>query len=161
MKTQSHPIHLEEYNPEWQKWFLEEKHKLAANMKDLIIDIEHFGSTSIPGSQAKPIIDIVVGLKDEKNMKKIMDIMLTLGYEHQTIIHIPIPEREVFKRYMDINTGYQTHVVIHNKNFWKKHLLFRDYMRQHPEDVKMYNKLKKKLAHQFRHNRREYGLGKT
>jgi GrpB-like predicted nucleotidyltransferase (UPF0157 family) len=55
-------VKLEPYNDKWSKLFDEERELLSSRLKELIIAIEHVGSTSIEGLFAKPIIDIAIGV---------------------------------------------------------------------------------------------------
>lgn len=56
-------IHIEEYNPEWARQYIYEKEQLCNALGDTVLGIEHIGSTSIPRIWAKPIVDIMIGVK--------------------------------------------------------------------------------------------------
>ena len=69
-------VKLEEYNPKWKDNFNEEKENLSKIFGDVALSIEHIGSTSIPGLSAKPIIDILVIIKDFKDFEKVKEDFL-------------------------------------------------------------------------------------
>lgn len=56
-------IHIEEYNPEWVRQYKYEKEIICSALGDAVLGIEQIGSTSIPGIWAKPIVDIMIGVK--------------------------------------------------------------------------------------------------
>jgi GrpB-like predicted nucleotidyltransferase (UPF0157 family) len=57
-------ITLEPHQKTWKTNFIQDKEKLSAILSDIVISIEHIGSTAIPGIKAKPVIDIMIGVKD-------------------------------------------------------------------------------------------------
>ena len=69
------------YDKSWPEEFEKEKKILKNILKDFDVEIEHVGSTSIPGLSAKPIIDIAIGAKDEKTLFKLESVMAEAGYD--------------------------------------------------------------------------------
>jgi GrpB-like predicted nucleotidyltransferase (UPF0157 family) len=85
-----------DYNEEWTMHFNKIKNVLEENLSP-IVKIEHIGSTAIKGMCAKPIIDIVIVVKDDDNFIQIKnELELKFGYYH--VGNWGIPEREVFKK---------------------------------------------------------------
>ena len=76
-------IEIVPYNPDWLNLFVKEKETLINKLpKHLIIRIEHFGSTAIPGIAAKPIIDILVEVYSlDETKKHIVPILKKEGYD--------------------------------------------------------------------------------
>ncbi|HHW31262.1 MAG TPA: GrpB family protein [Clostridiaceae bacterium] len=66
-------IHIEEYNPEWARLYIVEKEQLCSALGSMILGIEHIGSTSVPGIWAKPIIDIMIGVRSLPLEKYLID----------------------------------------------------------------------------------------
>ncbi|MCJ8282326.1 MAG: GrpB family protein, partial [Rivularia sp. ALOHA_DT_140] len=88
-------IEIVEYNPNWKNMFDSEAESIyKAVEKDLIAEIQHIGSTAVPGLAAKPIIDIMVGLNSLTDGKKIIKPLEELGYVYWT--DTPNPERLFF-----------------------------------------------------------------
>lgn len=75
-------IYIEEYNPEWAGQYEYEKEQLCNALGDAVLGIEHIGSTSIPGIWAKPIVDIMIGVKSLPLEKSQICKVIELGYEY-------------------------------------------------------------------------------
>ena len=76
---QKNSVAVYPYDEEWPIEFEKEKKILEGILKNFDVEIEHVGSTSIPGLSAKPIIDIAIGVKDEKTLFEIEPIMAEAG----------------------------------------------------------------------------------
>ncbi len=155
-------IVLEPYNPQWLFLYNKEKLLLLNVIRKLNPIIEHIGSTAISGIYAKPIIDIMIGLSELiKDEKYLINQITSLNYEYIKAYEEKMPYRRFFQKnnVHGIRT-YHIHVVEYNSEFWRRHLLFRDYLKSHPEIAKKYEKLKLKLASQFT-NHNEYAMAKT
>ena len=63
-KTDKRRVEVVSYNPNWKETYKEESEKIKNILNDIIIDIHHIGSTAIPGIKAKPVIDMLVEVKD-------------------------------------------------------------------------------------------------
>lgn len=148
-----------EYNPDWIKAYDEEKVKIEETLQEHILSIEHIGSTSVPGLGAKPIIDMMVGVRnlDEVGQKQI-DRLMAVGYEY---VHKPeYPERKFFRKGKWRAGTHHLHVYEMNGLSWRNNLLFRDYLRQHAEMAEQYYRLKKELEVTYKHDRPAYTAGK-
>ncbi len=101
------------------------------------------GSTSVPGLIAKPVIDICIGLQEPPPPGEAIIVALAdLGYEHRG--EHGIPGRHFFRK--GAPRSHHLHVVLHGNDFWVRHLLFRDYLRAHPDEAEAYADLKRLLA---------------
>jgi GrpB-like predicted nucleotidyltransferase (UPF0157 family) len=145
------------YNPKWASMFAEEAEKLTLIFGNEILDIHHIGSTSVPGLNAKPIIDIMPVVKDINIIDKYNEMMQDIGYE--PLGENGIPGRRYFQKGGD-NRSHHVHIYHINSNEIIRHLVFRDYLQRHPDVMKRYGKLKEKLAHQFPHDIESYINGK-
>jgi GrpB-like predicted nucleotidyltransferase (UPF0157 family) len=145
------------YQLEWKKLFTEEKQRLEAAIGNNILEIEHIGSTSIPGMTAKPIIDIAIAIHNFEEAKVCIDPLENLGYEYKG--EFGIPRRLYFVK----GTPRRFHLHMNEiiSDHWKNHISFRDYLIKHPDKAKQYADLKIKLAQQFKANREAYTEGKT
>lgn len=140
-------IEIVPYNPEWPGDFLKIKELFYGTFGNKIAAMEHIGSTSVPGLGAKPIIDVLLGVNKLSDAEDIISDMEHLGYEYVFKYEDIMPERRYFVKYLDDRTSIQhIHSVEINSDFWVRHLLFRDYLREHPAVRDEYFELKKKLA---------------
>lgn len=154
------------YDPQWPVLFLKEKeHLLSCLPGDLIGRIEHFGSTAVPGLAAKPIIDMMVEVRDlEETKKRIVPILESQGYEYfwrpTWAGNIPPFYAWFIKRDLEGNRTHHIHMVEPHFEHWDR-LLFRDYLIEHPDIAKEYSRLKIRLAAAHHHDRVAYTEGKT
>lgn len=154
-------ISIVPYDPAWPKQYEEEKWELQKALGSLIVQIEHIGSTAVPGLGAKPIIDITIALKNIADVNGCVLPLENSGYEH--LGENGIPGRHFFRKFSK-ETGIRTHhlhIVGTDSDFVKKHLLFRDYLHDHPETVQQYYQLKKELAAKHGKDRDSYTDAKT
>lgn len=126
-----------------------------------IARIEHFGSTSVPGLPAKPIVDLLVGINSLKQAKqKAIAPLESLGYSYWW--NNPDKQRMFFVKGLPPNSPrtHHIHMVEADSPLWER-LLFRDYLRQHSQEAKRYAALKYQLSRSFRYDREAYTQGKT
>jgi GrpB-like predicted nucleotidyltransferase (UPF0157 family) len=123
------PVEIVDYSPEWPILFENEKRLILNAIGHLIVRIEHVGSTAVVGLGAKPIIDITVAIKNLKDANKCIGPLESIGYEYVPEYEESIPERRYFhKGKPTIEQHYHLHMVELQSDFWKRHLLFRDYL---------------------------------
>lgn len=151
-------VKLLSYNPKWKKLYKKEEKLLRSAIGEYILDIQHVGSTSIPGAKAKPIIDIAVGVKSLKLGEKCIKPLEKLGYEYKH--DAGIKGRHFFAKGSEMYRTYYVHIEKINGKLWKHHILFRDYLRSHKKVVKKYNELKEKLAKKYKDDRDTYTVKK-
>ena len=144
-------VKLFSYKPEWEKLYKKEEKLLRNAIGKYAEDIQHVGSTSIPGVKAKPIIDIIIGVKQLKIGEKCIKPLEELGYEYKH--DAGIRGRHFFAKGSEKNRTHYVHTVKLNGRFWKNCILFRDYLRKHKRAVKEYNELKDKLAEKYKDDR--------
>jgi GrpB-like predicted nucleotidyltransferase (UPF0157 family) len=156
------PVIIVDYNPMWPTLYEEERAQILHAIGEYIGDIQHVGSTSVPGLGAKPIIDIMIGIHNLSLVEKCVQPFQNLGYEYRG--EFGIPNRHYFRKPPDTLSTHRTHhihMVETNHDGWRKTLLFRDYLRTHPEDAKQYEELKRTLADKFGSDREGYTDAKT
>jgi GrpB-like predicted nucleotidyltransferase (UPF0157 family) len=139
--------------------FEEERDRISGAIGRWLAAIEHVGSTSVPGLAAKPIIDIMPGLRSLADAPHIIGPMEALGYEYVPEFEAQLPERRYFRR--GIPRTHHVHVVEASSRFWRRHLAFRDWLRAHPGDAAAYAELKRKLATQYGADRAGYTDAKS
>ncbi|MBU4204957.1 GrpB family protein [Patescibacteria group bacterium] len=151
---QSKKVRLFSYNPAWKRLYKEEEKLLRFVIGKYVLDIQHVGSTSIPGAKAKPIIDIAIGVKNLKEGEKCIKPLKQLGYEYKH--NAGIKGRHFFVKGNEINRTHYVHIEKLDGRLWKNHIIFRDYLRKYKETVKEYNELKEKLAKKYKDDRDTY-----
>lgn len=151
-------VRILEYDPLWEQAFLEEKKALQAILRGNCLAIHHIGSTSIPGLAAKPIIDIMPVVRSLAEVDKAAGEFEIIGYEF--LGEFGIPGRRFMRKGGDERT-HNVHIFAErDKVNINRHLGFRDYLRQHSEERRAYESLKRKLALQFPYDVMAYNEGK-
>ncbi|MBC6973360.1 GrpB family protein [Bacillus sp. Xin] len=147
-------IIIESYNLNWHTEFLKEKEKFIALLEKDILEIEHIGSTSVEGLDAKPLIDMMIGVKDLKVVDHWIEPMQTIGYEY--VFHKHFPHRRFFRKGKWRAGTHHLHVYTYGGQEWKNNLLFRDFMRNHEWARMEYKQLKQELAMKYPFDRVAY-----
>ena len=151
-----------EYNPRWPLMFEEAAAQVADVLsKDLVIRIDHIGSTAVPGFAAKPIIDVLVSVHSLIQARQVaVPALEKLGYTYW--FDNPDPQRMFFVKGLPPNSPRTHHIhIVESDSILLERLLFRDYLREHPDEVLCYAQLKQYLAEQFPTDREAYTSGKT
>jgi GrpB-like predicted nucleotidyltransferase (UPF0157 family) len=147
------------HDRKWQSLFADESQQLSIAFGDNAISIHHIGSTSISTIYAKPIIDILVEVKDIEKVDDRNATIESLGYI--AMGEFGIAGRRFFRK--DNSEGIRTH-HIHTFTAGSaqviRHLAFRDYMRSHPEAAREYSHLKQQLAQKYPYDIESYMDGK-
>jgi GrpB-like predicted nucleotidyltransferase (UPF0157 family) len=107
-------VQLAEWTPRWAELFAEEAARLRAALGDLAVGIEHYGSTSVPGLVAKPLLDILVGGPDATDPAPYIAMLAPLGYDYAA--HAGVPDHLVFGR--GTARTHLVHVVRHGGEAW-------------------------------------------
>lgn len=143
------------YDPKWKNDFEKIKQELVNAIGDLIVSIEHVGSTSVEGLSAKPIIDIDVVISDYSVFDSIVSRLSAIGYTHEG--DLGIKDREAFK-YSDKPHLRKHHLYVcpQNSKELLRHITFRDFLRNNPEAVKKYSMVKENGAKLFPDNMDKY-----
>jgi GrpB-like predicted nucleotidyltransferase (UPF0157 family) len=145
------------HNESWKEEFSRESEKIRNIMMEEILEIYHIGSTAIPGICAKPVIDILVEVKNIEAVEEYNDKMKELGYIARG--EAGIEGRRFFLKGL-VERTHHVHVFEHGSPEVRRHLNFRDYMILHPEEAKRYDALKKELSVRFRFDPEGYCQGK-
>lgn len=130
--------YLHPYSNEWSEKYNKEAILIKQTLGDLIIDIKHIGSTSVPGLSAKPIIDIAVLAKSIDNVNVFTRVLEKIGYSYN-------PEMSSVERiFLRKGESPEYHLSISESKYtyWTRQLLFRNYLRKYPEYREEYQKIK-------------------
>ncbi len=158
-----HPVKIVDYDLRWPVIYAREKDRILNVIGDKVVAIEHVGSTAVPGLGAKPIIDITVAVRRLSDAEGCIEPLGSIGYEYVPEYEKELPDRRYFQRGPKgvRNKHFHLHMVQHGGDFWKRHLMFRDYLRCHPDVAQQYCELKRKLAEKHGRNREAYTDAKT
>ena len=136
------------YDEAWKADFEAIQKEIENAVGDLIIGIEHVGSTSVEGLSAKPCIDMDIVIKDYSVFEEVTRKLETIGYFHQG--NFGIKEREAFgftdKPHLK---NHHLYVCPQHSEELRRHITFRDFLRNHPEAVRQYSEVKEKAAQLF------------
>jgi GrpB-like predicted nucleotidyltransferase (UPF0157 family) len=149
-------VRLRDSDQRWPELFRAERERLMAAIGPLVTGIEHFGSTSIPGIKAKPILDILVGLKRFEDGTKLIEPLAGLGYDY--VGTEMVPNDHLFGR--GVVRTVLLHAVEDGGYHWRRNLRFRDRLRAEPGLAADYEALKVELAERFADKRAEYTAAK-
>jgi GrpB-like predicted nucleotidyltransferase (UPF0157 family) len=152
------PIIVVDYDPSWPERFSFLQRRIAAALGSMAVAIEHVGSTAVAHLPAKPIIDIDVLLATETDFEAVTERLAKPGYVYQG--NLGIPEREAFAAPAH-DVPHHLYVCPAGSRVFREHLAFRDYLRAHPGEAKVYADLKRSLVLQFRDDRPAYTSGKS
>lgn len=177
-------ITFEQYNPLWQQAFDDIKKELVRDIGFLEPQIEHIGSTSVQGLSAKPIIDILIGVKNSADLDIIPPLLMERDYVYYEKYNEDMPYRRFFVKLkqapqslslpIHIKSADTIPEALHNHALrlahihvmpldsahWIRHVAFRDYLRAHPEIKDEYQQLKEKLSMQEWRDGNEYNEAK-
>jgi GrpB-like predicted nucleotidyltransferase (UPF0157 family) len=152
-------VRCELYNEKWKEEFCRIKAMLIECIGDLIINIEHVGSTSVEGLIAKPIIDIDIVFDSCDIFPMISERLKTIGYIHEG--DYGIKGREAFKRnFEDEYMPYHLYACPKDSEELLRHISFREYLKVNTSDRETYRNLKMELAKRFPEDIDSYMSGK-
>ena len=152
-KTDKRRVEVVFYNPNWKEMYKEESGKVKNILSDIIIDIHHIGSTAIPGIKAKPVIDILVEVKDIEGVDQYNHKMKELGYE--VMGEYGIPKRRFFRKGGDKRT-HHIHIFQVDNEEIERHIKFKEYLIAHPDKAREYSRLKEELANKYTYDVENY-----
>ena len=141
----NNPIIIAPYDPQWPAWYEAEQRRLADVLAPVAFQLEHIGSTSVPGLAAKVILDISASVRALEDTDVLVDPLRGLGYEDAKIN--PVFQRRMFSRGPWQEAGsVHLHFTGHGSDTWAEPILMRDYLRVHPEDAAWYAGVKQASA---------------
>lgn len=150
-------VELVAYDDQWPTMFDQAAEELLHALAPWVLDIEHIGSTAVPGLAAKPVIDIQVGVRSLDDTSNIVVAVTSLGYEYVPELEGEVPNRRYFRRWSGGRRTHQIHLVERNDlDWWERHVRFRDWLRTHPGDRAAYEALKLGLAAEHAYDRETY-----
>ena len=131
-------VELREHDSEWETWALRESERLAKALGPTLVEVHHIGSTAIAGIMAKPIIDLIPVVRTIAEIDEKQSVIEALGYRWRG-------EFGIVERRFCVLTDPETerriahlHIFEQGSHQIARHLVFRDYLRAHPDEVHVY-----------------------
>ncbi|MEV6416341.1 GrpB family protein [Kribbella sp. NPDC051718] len=155
MKT---PAEVVAYDSRWPAWFDEIRVSLERLLDGVPCEIEHVGSTAVPGLAAKPIIDVDVVVPAVDQVAAATAALVSGGYEHEG--ELGITGREAFGLPAQVARYHHLYVVVADNKAHRDHVLLRDRLRADPEALARYAARKRELAPLLLTDRSAYVDGK-
>jgi GrpB-like predicted nucleotidyltransferase (UPF0157 family) len=156
-RTAAEPIEVVDPDHSWPSRFEQERVRIAAALGAEATGIEHIGSTAVSGLAAKPVIDILVGLRGYPLAPRCIAALEALGYVYRG--EFGIPGRQYFRQ--GSPATHHVHATLEGGDIWRSHIAFRDWLRAHPDDAARYGELKRRLAAEHRESRALYTEAKA
>ncbi|WP_367569471.1 GrpB family protein [Lacrimispora sp.] len=157
VKLHNAPITLIEYDPHWPELFNQESNRIQSILGSRVLQLEHVGSTSIPGLCAKPIIDILLTVADSSDEPSYVPALETAGYT----LRIREPDWFEHRLFKGPDTDINLHVFSAGASEVKRMLRFRDWLRTNVTDRENYARVKSDLAQHVWRNVQNYADAKT
>jgi GrpB-like predicted nucleotidyltransferase (UPF0157 family) len=154
-------LYLASYDPRWPEQFIREKNRLLQIFSSDMLEVEHIGSTSVPGMIAKPIIDIIVGLHSIRIADTLLPPLRQYGYATPTHCNDGLKDRRWLLRHAAGHRTHHLHLVILNSLGWERTLKFRDALRSDPEAARAYAEIKTRLLKENSLDRTKYIQAKS
>jgi GrpB-like predicted nucleotidyltransferase (UPF0157 family) len=149
-----------DYDPQWRTLYEKEKAFVRRVLEHRICAFEHVGSTAVPKLGGKNIIDIMAGVNSVDEANQCISPLESVGYKDVT----PQPDNTEWYYCLgkgSHSVGYHLHLVKFNSEHWKKHIVFRDFLRKNPQIAQAYFNLKKRLAIKYGTDRLGYTEAKS
>lgn len=147
-------IVLVEHDPAWAARFEVERERIVHALGDRALRVDHVGSTAVPGLAAKPIVDIDVSVVDPDDAEAWLPDLLAAGY----LLRVREPGHAMVRT---AELDVHVHVCAAGSDWETRHLVFRDWLRTHPQDRQRYEDVKRSLAGREWSDMNDYADAKT
>jgi len=147
-------IVLADHDPAWADRYELERRRVVGALGERVLRIDHIGSTSVPGLAAKPIIDIDLTVADPADEDAYVPDLVRAGY----VLRVREPGHRMLRTpQLDVHL----HVCAPGSDWESRHLVFRDWLRAHPDDRQRYEDVKRDLARRQWDDMNDYADAKT
>ena len=152
-------VQLVPYTPAWATLFQAERARLQSALGADALDIQHIGSTAVPGLAAKPILDLGIAVAAEAVVATCVPRLVALGYTYQGCRGAD--QGHFFDQGPEQSLTHYLHVLLIHEAAWSNYLCFRDYLQAHPAARDAYMRLKQDLASRYAEDRAAYTAAKA
>ena len=144
-KVIDEPVTVVAADPEWPRSFQAEMQRLRSSLPaDLVAEIEHIGSTAVPGLDGKPTIDMMVGITAPERIAELVDRLEQLGYE--SLGEAGVPGRWALRRRRLDERNYNVSVIARLGKRWRDNIALRDFLRLHADEARRYAEAKRRAV---------------
>lgn len=150
-------IKIVDYDSQWPEIYTRHARIIRQVLGERVLQLEHVGSTSVPGLAAKPIIDIDVVVKDSSNEPSYLPALEAAGY----VLRVREPDWYEHRMFRTPELDVHIHVFSPGSLEVKRHLIFRNRLRLNAEDRHAYALVKQKLASQAWEDMNAYAQAKS
>jgi GrpB-like predicted nucleotidyltransferase (UPF0157 family) len=154
-------VKLHPYDASWPSKFATERERLTSLLPGVFHEVEHIGSTAVPGMHAKPVIDLLAGVESMAFAKSIAERICASGYTTSSEFNETLVDRMWFMRWADGHRTHHLHVVLQDSKVWQEHLAFRNSVRSSPSLAARYVAVKHQLAARHSTDREAYTNAKA
>lgn len=148
------------YSAEWPDQFRVVREELLSVFASMAVEVEHIGSTSVPGLAAKPVIDVVLGAGSLIDIESKIEALGEHGYEYVQKYERELPMRRYFVKSSQTALRVHVHGVELESRLWRQHVAFRDALRTDAALRSRYQALKLRLAETFADDKPAYSAAK-
>ncbi len=146
-------IEVVDYDPGWPEEFMKEAEAIRGLLSGEVVHVHHIGSTAVPGLKAKPVIDIMLEVRDVDALDAYDREMEGLGYLPRG--EYGIPGRRYYIKGLYHRT-HHVHAFREGSDNISRHLAFRDYLIAHPSIAAEYGELKARCAAECNNDSEKY-----
>jgi GrpB-like predicted nucleotidyltransferase (UPF0157 family) len=154
-------VKLYPHDPSWPEAYAAERERLLSVLPGVFIDVQHIGSTAVPGLAAKPIIDILAGVVSMAVAESVIAPLCASGYTTSAEFNQALSDRKWLMRWADGRRTHHLHVVVHDGPVWREWLRFRDALCASADLAARYAGLKADAARKHPVDREAYTEAKT
>ena len=147
-------IVMVDHDPRWAARYQRERERIVSAIGERALRIDHIGSTSVPHLAAKPIIDIDLSVADVEDEAAYVPDLVAAGY----VLRVREPQHRMLRTpELDVHL----HVCDLGGEWERRHRIFRDWLRNHPDDRRLYEDVKRSLADRTWSDMNDYADAKT
>lgn len=153
-------VMLVPHSADWPARFAAERERLLELFSGVLREVQHIGSTAVPGLPAKPIIDLMAGVDGMEAADALIVPLLDTGYATSAEFNASLSDHRWLMRHAEGQRTHHLHLVVHEGTLWKKRLRFRDVLRADSVLAGRYADLKARLAMRYPLDREAYTQAK-
>jgi GrpB-like predicted nucleotidyltransferase (UPF0157 family) len=132
------PVRIFPYDSSWPQKFEDEKNRLLGLFPGTFLAVEHIGSTAVPALSAKPIIDLMAGVRSMPEADAMLPRLCTNGYTTPAELNATLVDRRWLMRHSNGQRTHHLHLMIFDNEKWHEHLKFRELLKSDSEVFRQY-----------------------
>lgn len=149
------------YDPAWPDHYRQEEARIREALDTIdYVELEHMGSTAVPGLDAKDIVDILVVVSNTDMARECVELLESIGYEFNREWDVR-EKRLALSRWPTNGQRFNLSIRLQDGEDWRKNLLLREYLRDHPEARERYETAKYEAVEAYANEPFEYTKAKS